>query len=145
MNDLFPEKERERREPWELFSGYTYGYNPPLFSSRVQGGLMAIRAFRGKNNRSPLHLVGQGSEAGTIALAVQLQAGAALAKTVAVTGGFRFASVSDFADPMFLPGAIKYGDLDALVKLAGENTLWLDDGESSPKENAIKNWISPQQ
>jgi hypothetical protein len=33
------------------------------------------------------------------------------------TGGFRFASVDDQWDPRFVPGAVKYGDVPALLDL----------------------------
>ncbi len=161
MNNLYPQKNHDTRAPWELFSGYTYGYNLPLFSSRVQDVLTAIRAFQAEKNPSRLHLVGQGSESGAIALAARLLAGDAVARTVAATEGFRFASVTEFDDPMFLPGAVKYGDVERLVQLAddsagdsagdlagdlagdsaSEEVLWLDDHDSSDTEATIAAWI----
>ncbi len=83
MNNLYSGKNDNSRQPWERFSGYTYGYNPPLFSSRVQDVLTAIHACKTEQDVSQIHLVGQGKEAGAIALAARLQAGAAVARTVA--------------------------------------------------------------
>ena len=142
MNDRRPGKSLESQKPWELFAGYTYGYNPPLFSSRVQDALTAIRALQSENNPSRVHLVGHGKEAGAIALAARLQAGNAVARTVAATEGFRFASVTEFDDPMFLPGAVRYGDLERLAQLTGDKLLWLDEEDAPAKENAIVDWIS---
>ena len=36
LNQLYPDKADDHREPWEHFSGYTFGYNPPLFSQRCR-------------------------------------------------------------------------------------------------------------
>lgn len=142
MNNLYPDKNNDSRQPWESFSSYTYGYNPPLFSSRVQDVLTVIRAFQTEASTSRIHLVGQGREAGTIALAARLQAGAAVINTVALTDGFRFSSVIEFDDPMFLPGAVKYGDLEMLAQLAGDEVLWLDEDDMKFPEGRIADWIS---
>jgi len=145
MNHLYPQKSHDTRAPWELFSGYTYGYNRPLFSSRVQDVLTAIHALRAEKNPGQIHLVGQGSESGVIALAARLQAGDAVARTVAATEGFRFASVTEFDDPMFLPGAVKYGDVERLVQLVGDlvgdEILWLDDHDPSQVDASIAAWF----
>ena len=40
-----------------------------------------------------------------------------LAGAVIDTEGFRFASLNDQWHPMFVPGAVKYGDVPGLIKL----------------------------
>ena len=67
--------------------------------------------------------------------------GAGIDKTVAVTAGFRFASVSRFDDPMFVPGAVKYEDLEGLARLIGESLLWLDEPEQAPAEETFLPWL----
>ena len=40
-------------------------------------------------------------------------------------GGFRFANVTSFSDPDFLPGGAKYLDLPGMIALAAPGELWL--------------------
>ncbi len=139
---LEPEKKAEERESWELFSGYTFGYNRPLFSKRVQDSLATIRAFQtGSQQKAPIYLIGQGKQAGAIALAARVQAGTAITKTAAVLEGFRFASAQRFDDPMFVPGSVKYEDVEALVRLIGDAPLWLDRPEVKDPVAELVQWI----
>ena len=39
--------------------------------------------------------------------------------------GFRFAGLTEFNHPEFVPGAVKYGDVPALLALARSGELWL--------------------
>ena len=48
-----------------------------------------------------------------------------IAGTVVDTKGFRFAQLKSFRNPDFLPGAVKYGDLPALLALAAPHPLYL--------------------
>jgi hypothetical protein len=41
------------------------------------------------------------------------------------TRGFRFASLKSYRAPDFLPGALKYGDLPAILALSAPQPLWL--------------------
>jgi hypothetical protein len=52
-------------------------------------------------------------------------AGGAIDRAVADTRGFRFQSVADYRDPLFLPGGAKYLDLPGLVALGSSGELWL--------------------
>jgi hypothetical protein len=45
------------------------------------------------------------------------------------TGGFRFVNLPSYRDVNFLPGALKYGDLPALLALSAPGRLWIG-GES---------------
>jgi hypothetical protein len=142
LNQIYPDKDDERREPWEYFSGYTFGYNPPLFSRRVQDVMATVRALQeGPTQAKLLALVGEGKEAGPIAMAARLAVGPGIEKTVAVTARFRFASVNRFDDPMFVPGAAKYDDLEGLARLIGEGLLWLDKPEKAPAEETFTAWL----
>jgi hypothetical protein len=72
-----------------------------------------------------VHLVGLGPVAGPIAAAARAQAGDAVDKAAIDAGGFRFASLDRLNDPMFLPGAVKYGDVPALLALGSPGKLWV--------------------
>ncbi|MBY0514893.1 MAG: acetylxylan esterase, partial [Gemmataceae bacterium] len=94
------------------YAGYTYGYNRSLLANRVRDVLTALsnNGFRGKGTM----LVGFG-EMGPVAVLAKALAGDAVAKTAADLNQFRFEAVADVADPMMLPGAVKYGGLDAFL------------------------------
>ncbi len=149
------------------FAGFTYGYNHPLFAQRVHDLMTLISFIRGDNHAATkVHLVGVG-QAGLWAAAVKAIVGPAIDRTAIDTAGFRFASLTEFDDPQFLPGAVKYGDVPALLALcapsevfiAGEKELpavtkasWQSsgalnaatvfNGEASAKANSIVQWLS---
>jgi hypothetical protein len=134
------------QQPWQTAACYTFGYNRPLFAQRVRDVLAMIAAA--KMNEHPAtkaHLVGIGREAGLVALAARFQAGDAIARTAAYTGGFRFDKVSRVDDPMFVPGAVRYDGVMGLRKLAG-NDLQFDDGELTDDLQALSivDWLSQQ-
>ncbi|MDY3562415.1 hypothetical protein R5W23_003881 [Gemmata sp. JC673] len=104
----------------KTYAGYTYGYNRAVLAQRVHDVLTAITRTYGFTNeqkrRSPVHLVGWG-EFGPIAVLAKALAGDAVAKTAADLNGFKFEDITDPADPMLLPGAVKYGGLGAFLAL----------------------------
>lgn len=115
------------------FAGFTYGYNHPLFAQRVHD-LLSLISFVKNNEQKPerIDLIGLGS-AGPWAAAACVQAGDAVQKVAVDTAGFRFAKLNQFDDAQFLPGAVKYGDLPALLALAAPHPLWLaGEGAESP-------------
>lgn len=124
---------RKVKNPRE-FVGYSLGYNHPLFSQRVHDVLTLISFCRfSKYEPSAVNLIGLGRVAGPIAAAAAFQAGAAVDKVAIGTRGFRFASITDAYDPMLVPGAIRYGDVPALVSLIAPKRLWLSgEGENAP-------------
>ena len=114
------------REPWQKAAVYTYGYNRPLFAQRVHDVLTLVRLIRtDEHGTEKIHLVGLGKVAGPIAAAARAQAGGSIDKAAIDTGGFRFASLEKLNDVMFLPGAVKYGDMPALLALGAPGRLWL--------------------
>ena len=106
------------------FAGFTYGYNAPLFSRRVHDVLTLV-SFVAHDEHAPreITLVGVNG-AGPVVAAARAQAGGAVHRTLVDTRGFRFAGLKSYLDPDFLPGALKYGDLPAILALPG-SALWL--------------------
>jgi hypothetical protein len=98
------------------FSGYTFGYNPSLFARRVHDVMTVVAMMKGRTEYPLKRLQLRGSDgAGAIALA----AAAVLGTTdvEADTEGFRFANLPSPWHIHFLPGAVKYGDIEALRRL----------------------------
>jgi dienelactone hydrolase len=102
------------------YAGYTYGYNRSLLAQRVHDVLTLLRWCSGtigeKKTKQPVHLVGW-DEFGVIAVLAKALAGDAVSKTAADLNQFDFANIKDTADPMILPGAVKYGGLGAFLAL----------------------------
>lgn len=114
------------REPWQKAAVYTFGYNPPLFAQRVHDVLTMVRLARtDEHGAEKVHVMGLGPVAGPIAAAARAQSGKAIDKVAIDTGGFRFASLTRFGHPMFLPGVVKYGDVPALLALSGTDGTWV--------------------
>jgi len=117
--------------PWQRSAVYTFGYNPSLFAHRVHDVLSVLQYAYGQGHRPDrVALVGLGRVAGPLAAAARAQVDVPLAAAID-TGGFRFESLDRLDDPMFLPGAVKYGDLPALLALGTQGDLWLA-GEGAP-------------
>ncbi len=115
------------------FAGFTYGYNHPLFAQRVHDILTLISFARGNDHgATKFHLVGLNG-AGLWVAAAKAIAGPAIDRTAIDTAGFRFASLTEFDDPQFLPGAVKYGDVPALLALSAGSDLWLSGEKEMPK------------
>ena len=104
-------------------AGYTFGYNLPLPSERAQDVLAAIETAHAIADGGDVVLLGRGAAASWAAGARWL-AGSRIARAALDVGAFRFDDVDRIDAPDFLPGAAKYGDLDALLAL-GESDLWL--------------------
>lgn len=111
-------------------AGYTFGYNLPLPAERTQDVLTALqvaRARAGANGR--VLLVGRGTGAAWAAGARLLAAGL-VNRTALDFGGFRFDRADRIDHPDLLPGAARYGDVDALVALGAPGDTWLADADA---------------
>ena len=113
---------------------FTFAYNHTLFAHRVHDVLSLI-SYMSTDRRSKkemkLILVGTGG-AGPIAATAGAIAGDAVQQAIIDTQGFRFASITSYLDPNFFPGAIKYGDLPAILALNVPRPLVLIGEETVP-------------
>jgi dienelactone hydrolase len=123
------------RGDWAGYLGYTYGYNRPVFSQRVGDILAAVSYARDSLKAQRVELHGLHG-AGRWALAAAAQAGDAVQRVVADTAGFRFAKLTAFDDPDFLPGGAKYLDLPGIAALCAPGELQLL-GETNAEELAV--------
>ncbi len=111
-------------DSWQAWSGYTYGYNPPLLIRRVHDLLTVLAALpqlvktaKLKGEIKAVTLKGEGEMAAVAALVAMIAGPDVVQKVVVIPDGFRFAKLDNQWHPAFVPGAVKYGDLPALLGL----------------------------
>lgn len=107
------------------FAGYTYCYNETVFARRVHD-ILTTTAWVNGDEHSPLAVYGIGvNGAGPLLAAARMIAGAEFDAAAVDTAGFRFGKLSDWKHADFLPGAVKYGDVPALLALSAPGKLWI--------------------
>lgn len=117
-------------------AGYTFTYNHSLFARRVHDIMTLVSYVRSDDRPRRVDLVGVRGAAPWVA-AASVQAGDAVTRVAVNTEGFRFADLSSFRDPNFLPGAVKYGDLPGLLSLSAPRPLWIA-GETDGAPRIVK-------
>jgi hypothetical protein len=105
------------KSPWQQAAAYTFGYNPPLFCQRVHDILALARFIKTDDKHGPLvdriTLIADGPRVGPVARAALTQLDAVVNDSAINMRDFHFAEITRFDDPMFLPGIVRYGDLNA--------------------------------
>jgi dienelactone hydrolase len=114
----------KRAEVNRQYAGYTFGYNRPLLAERVQDILLAVAVARLQPGIKNVELVGW-QEAGPWVLLARGLCGSAVARAAADGNQFAFDSIQRVDDPMFLPGALKYGGISALAAVGAPAELFL--------------------
>ena len=132
---LKPGEDANRQQVNDGYQGYTFGYNRPLLSNRVRDILTVIGWLKTDKQVTAIQLVGNGTAGPWTMLAAGL-AGNAIAAVVADANGFDFAKVEATSDPMFLPGALKYGGLAGLTALAAPTPLTIAGTEKIADDTA---------
>lgn len=118
------------------FAGYTLGYNHPLFAQRVHDILTLISFAQNYETRPErIHLVGVNG-GGIFAAAAGAQTRGALTSLAVDTQGFRFGSITEIRDVNLWPGAVKYGDVPALLALNAPTETFIA-GESPDVQKAL--------
>ena len=115
--------QRKGEAGWERFSGYTYGYNHSLFAQRTHDILSLIKYAQTLAGTQSVHLVGLEKDVGPLVLAARSQAGGAVETTLADLHDFRFATLTKHDAPMFVPGAVKYLDVDGLLSCCAPHNV----------------------
>ena len=98
------------------YYGYTFGYNRPLIASQVRdiAAVVTYAADRAKAKIPTIDLLGTG-EAGPCVLLAQSICSGYIAQTTADLNGKSFSDINDLQDPLFLPGALRYGGFAGLA------------------------------
>lgn len=100
------------------FSGYTFGYNPTLLARRVHDAMAMVTMMQNQAKYPVKQLKIHGTDgAGPIALVTGVVL--KLNNVTADLNGFHFADLTSPWDVNFVPGAVKYGDVEALKRLNG--------------------------
>lgn len=116
------------------YAGFTLGYNHPVFVQRVHDVLTLLGFVANDDHGAKqVHVLGVNG-GGAIAAAARAIAGKQIARTAIDTQGFRFHKIRSIRDVNFVPGVVKYGDLDSLFALAAPGALFItgDGGKLSP-------------
>ena len=113
---------------------YTFCYNDSLFIRRVHDVLTVAGKLR--DDPFPVHVIGANGAGPVVSLASAMM-GSQIKKRVIDTGGFRFVNVKSYRDVNFLPGAVKYGDLPAILALSGKATVYVG-GEKGELPNIVR-------
>ncbi len=106
------------------YAAFTFGYNKTLFAQRV-AEVMDVLTHVIESSGQPVGLIGSGNIAPVVLAASALTAKGRVDRTVVLLDGFRFGNVDSYASVDFVPGSVKYGDVDTLVALAAPHKLWL--------------------
>jgi dienelactone hydrolase len=102
------------------FAGFTYGYNRSLLAERVHD---VLSAFNFHSEAQKQYVIGWGEMGPVTVLAAALAGEKKIVKLAADLNQFRFEVVKDTADPMMLPGALKYGGLAAFLALCAPGAV----------------------
>ena len=112
------ETAKRKMDGFEGYAGFQYGYNASIFAERVRDVLTNIAMIRDNDKYRTETLVVAGVDgAGPIAAAAVSLAKSKVNQLYVDTQGFRFAKLTSVWDTNFVPGAVKYGDLPALLSL----------------------------
>ena len=120
-------QQRKVENPRE-YAGYTYGYNDAAIVRSVHDVLTILSFLRHtevEGHPAPSHVgVAAFGDAAVVALAARITAGNAIDRTAVDTAGFRFAALTDWRHPLFLPGGVRYLDVPGLIA-SGTGPLWI--------------------
>ncbi len=120
---------------------YSLSYNDALFAQRVHDVLTFIGQTRQSAGRDlKIFLVGNGRTA-PIAAAAAALAGDAMDGLAIEASEHPFAAITDWRDPNLLPGAVKYGDLAALLKMIAPRPVILFKTEAE-RTAAIEKFVN---
>jgi hypothetical protein len=103
------------------YAAFTFAYNPTVASSRVHDIVTAVGLATNHQARK-IHLVGTG-EAGPCVLLAAGLLHERVSDVLADAHGLSYRKIPATTDPMFLPGALKYGGLGGLAALIAPTHL----------------------
>jgi dienelactone hydrolase len=134
-----------RKQGYEGFAGYHYGYNPSLLAERVRDALAMVAMIRDNDRHRTERVLIAGVEgAGVIAAATAALSGDAVNELAIDLEGFRFAKLNDVWDVNFEPGSVKYGDTPGLLSLCLMKKAVLGESGAAGPEAVARALIDPK-
>ena len=103
------------------FAGYTHGFNHSRFARQVHD-LLSVISYVNQTHGKELVIRSSGGMQPQAMVAAYL-AGSAVTELKAQKSDFTFASITDYRNPKFLPGAVKYGDVAWLKQALGRKLV----------------------
>jgi len=100
------------------FAGYTHGFNHSRFARQVHDILSVISYL--KQTHGKALVIRASGEMKPQAMVAAYLAGSSVKEVKTGKSDFTFASITDYRDPNFLPGAVKYGDVAWLKQALGK-------------------------
>jgi hypothetical protein len=126
-----PATRTSNRNPSPPYAAYTLGYERSILANRAHDLLSAIAYAQTIPGAKSVQLIGVGDQ-GVPALLAYALAGEAVSRAVCDLNNFDFDKIKSDADPMMLPGALKYGGVAAFAQLCpAESTLICNVPETS--------------
>lgn len=106
-------------DSWQRSPVYFYGYNDANFVRRAHevAAAVTMAANHPDWEVTKITVQGEGPD-GAVALAARVLAGDAVGELAIDLKDFRFGKVEDLTDDNMVPGAVKYGDVAGLEKIA---------------------------
>lgn len=125
------------------FSAFTFCYNRTAVVQRA-ADLLAIVAHATTQKPDAIRLLGTGNAALWVVPAT-IHAGGMIENIAIDSSRVRFCDATSYSDVNFVPGAVKYGDLPALMALRTPHALTVFANQSPPKivEQAYRGSIEP--
>ncbi len=108
------------------YSAFTFGYNKTPFAHRVND-LLDVIGFANATEGADVRLLANKGAGPVAAVASIFLSPKQVVRSLINTDGFRFADVASYRDKNFVPGAVKYGDIDALIKLNRTQSRLVDE------------------
>lgn len=107
------------------FAGFTFGYNRTEFANRVHDVLTLVQYVR-QHERAPkrVDVVALDGQA-PVVVAARLISDGAIDRVAIDTHGFRFAKVTSYRSPQFVPGGAKYGDVIGALAASTPTNLYI--------------------
>lgn len=122
--------------PAEAYAGFFLCHNRSLLANRVRDLLTVIAHVRQQKPDGMIYL--HGADNGVAVLLASAIAQDAVHRTAVDLKGFDFSDVQSIDDPMLLPGAVKYGGIEAFASLLNANTTLICNRKGANQEDASK-------
>ncbi len=107
------------------FAAFTFGYNRTWTAEQVADAIDVL-GYESTLGAKSVMVLGTG-DAAPVALAAAALTDGDIAGAAVMLDGFRFVNADSYTSPRFVPGAVKYGDVESLMTLVAPRSLLIRD------------------